>query len=269
MIAEQKTSDCMYSTDLPNLDEVLDLKYGPSEQQGWGPQLRARFGYYTPDDLYEAYLLEQVTKDTVWLDVGCGRHLFPSNPRLANVLAQRCKLLVGADPSDNIDDNGFIHRRYKSSLEMLVPDEQFDLVTLRMVAEHVRRPERAIEALARLTRKSGIVVVYTVWKWSPASIVAASTPMSVHHGAKHFLWGTEERDTFPVEYRMNTRGTLAHLFEEGGFREEHFSFLDDCRSSHRSKSLNTIELLVWRGLRRLNLRYPERCILASYRKKAG
>src|SRR5882672_6315992 len=89
-----------------NLREVLNLKHG-GEAVGWGPKLRAQFGYYTPDDWYEALLFEKVTPETEWLDVGCGRMMFPSNRSAARVLADRCRLLVGLDPSDNIDENPF------------------------------------------------------------------------------------------------------------------------------------------------------------------
>jgi 2-polyprenyl-3-methyl-5-hydroxy-6-metoxy-1,4-benzoquinol methylase len=251
----------------PSVREILTMKYGPSQTMGWGPRLRSQFNYRTPDDWYEALIFEQVTPDTVWLDVGCGRSMFPRNTRLAEILSQRCHLLVGADPSDNIDANPFVQQRSKCTIEEFETDLQFDLITLRMVAEHIRDPKSSIRALSRLTKAGGLVVIYTVWKWSPASIAAALTPMSFHHIAKRFLWGTQERDTFPVEYRMNTRSKLSALFNEAGFAEQNFFYLDDCRSSHRFKTLNALELTMWRFLRTLGLHYPERCILATYRKQ--
>ena len=199
-----------------SLSAVLKLKYGPLDKTGWGPRLRSRFGYQTPDDWYEATLFQSVTKDTVWLDVGCGRFLLGSNHPTAKVLAKRCRHLVGLDPSDNIDDNPYVHERVKSTLEDYQTDREFDLISLRMVAEHICNPEAAIAALSRLTKPGGQVVIYTTCKWSPACLVAAATPMSVHHAAKRWLWGTEERDSFPVAYKMNTRGTLRRLFAKEG-----------------------------------------------------
>ena len=87
------------------LPAVLLDKYGPAEAQGWGPRMRAGFGHATPDDWYEASLDALVTPATRWLDVGCGRDLFPSNAATARRLAARCARLVGIDPDDNIDDN--------------------------------------------------------------------------------------------------------------------------------------------------------------------
>src|SRR4028119_1955916 len=55
------------------------IKYGNLEDAGWGPRLRDRMGYFTPDDWYEATVWNLVGPTTDWLDVGCGRDLFPSN----------------------------------------------------------------------------------------------------------------------------------------------------------------------------------------------
>jgi SAM-dependent methyltransferase len=243
--------------------EVLGLKYS---RPGWGPRLRAKFGYRTPDDWYEAYLCETVTADTVWLDVGCGRFLFPRNTRTAELLAARCKMMVGIDPGDNIDDNPYVRERFKGFIEDYHLPHAFDLVTFRMVAEHIQDPEGTLAALKRLTKPGGRVVIYTVWKWSPASIAAALTPMSIHHIAKRFLWRTEERDSFPVAYKMNTPKKLEWLFTSAGFRAETFQYLDDCRSFQRWKVTSTLELSLWKLLRGIGLHYPERCILASYVK---
>jgi hypothetical protein len=34
----------------PAILQVLDMKYGPVEDRGWGPSLRSKFHYCTPDD---------------------------------------------------------------------------------------------------------------------------------------------------------------------------------------------------------------------------
>src|SRR5437763_543276 len=72
------------------------------------------------------------------------------------------------------------------------------------------------------------VMIYTVHRWSPVSIMAAITPMAVHHALKGLVWEAQERDTFPVEYRMNTRKDLARLFARFGFEEKSYRLLSDC-----------------------------------------
>jgi hypothetical protein len=249
-----------------SLETVLHSHYGPRERRGWGPRLRSKFSYYTPDDWYEAFILEQVTDQTDWLDVGCGSSILPYNPALAKILSQRCHLLFGTDPSDNIGHNSFIHEGARCAIEDLKTAHKFDLITLRMVAEHISHPKTAVAALSCVAKPGCLIVVYTVWKWAPVSLVAGMTSMPFHHFVKRILWRTEERDTFPVQYRMNTRAALRQLFAEEGFIEETFHYLGDCRSSLRSQLVNAIELSVWWILRALRIDYPERCILASYRK---
>jgi 2-polyprenyl-3-methyl-5-hydroxy-6-metoxy-1,4-benzoquinol methylase len=144
--------------------------------------------------------------------------------------------------------------------------QQFDLATLRMVAEHVERPDRVVQALHRLLRPGGKAIVLTVNLWSPITILSRFTPFRAHHPIKRLFWGGEERDTFPVRYRMNTRKTLRDLFEQNGFREATFAYLDDLSTFSRFRRLSSVELLIWRLCRRAGLRYPENCLLGVYVK---
>jgi SAM-dependent methyltransferase len=249
-----------------DLERVFRLKHGDPRTTGWNPRRQFHFGYYTPDDFYEALVAGLVREGCVWVDVGGGRAVFPGNQALARELAGRCALLVGVDPSDTIEENPFLHQRVRTTVEEFRSPHRFDLATLRMVAEHITDPGRAAASLARLVRPGGKVVVYTVNKWSPVSVAAWVTPFWLHHPVKRLLWGTEERDTFPVSYKMNTRKHLLRLFERHGFRECSFLYLDDCRTFYRSKVLNLVELTLWRSLKAAGLKYPENCLLAVYEK---
>jgi SAM-dependent methyltransferase len=242
------------------------MKHGDLRTMGPAPRRRAAFGYFTPDDIYEALVAYFVQEGTAWIDVGGGRDVFPSNPGLARVLAQRCRTLVGIDPSDTIDENPFVHERVKLPIEDYDSPRRFDLATLRMVAEHLDRPEAAVASLARLIRPRGAVVVYTVNRWAPVPFATALVPFRLHHAFKRFLWSTEEKDTFPVAYLMNTRARLAALFRASGFREKYFRYLDDCRTFHQFPILNCIELAFWRVLNALGVHYPETCLLGVYER---
>jgi SAM-dependent methyltransferase len=249
-----------------HLREVFHRKYETGEPPGWGPRLRLKFGYFNPDDVYEATVDSLVTPDTSWLDVGCGRDIFPSNYPMAKLLARRCRLLVGLDPSDNIDENELIHERYKGFVETFQTNHRFDLVTLRMVAEHVSKPDDMLGALSRICKPGGRVVIYTVYKWSPVTIISSAVPFRLHHAVKKVIWNTEEKDTFPIEYRMNTRIDLERILGKAGFQEEQFSYLDDCRSLARWKCTNILELSAWKVLHAARLHYPEVCLLGIYQK---
>jgi SAM-dependent methyltransferase len=247
------------------LDDVCRLKYG-DPPPGWSPRMRRRFGYFSPDDRYEAVVAGAVHGDTLWLDVGCGRFLFPSNEKLARALADRCRLLVGVDPDATIHENPYVHERVQASLAEYRTEHRFDLVTLRMVAEHVTDPEETVASIAALLRPGGRAVIYTVFKWSPGALFAKWVPFRAHHFVKRVLWRVEEKDTFPVANLMNTRGALRRLFAAAGCREAMFHYLDDCRTLGRFRTGHFLELCLWRLLRAFRLHYPELCILGVYER---
>lgn len=250
--------------------QLLDLfwlKHGTAETTGWAPRRRLRFGYYQPSEYYEALISHLVTSETDWLDVGGGQALFPDSLPLSKLLAERCRRLVGVDPSDNIDANPFLHERVKCPIEAYQTDDRFDLATFRMVAEHISNPSSVVETLSRLLRPGGLVVVFTVNRWSPVTVVSALLPFRLHHPIKRLLWDGDKKDTFPTLYRMNTRRQLRTLFSDHGFEERYFDYLDDLSAFSRSKLLNYVELLTWRIVKRLRLHYPENCLLGVYQKK--
>lgn len=254
-----------YSIDAASLRRTAAAKYG-DPPPGWAPAMRARFGYFTPDDVYESLVDKLVTPGCRWLDVGCGRDVFPTNRGLARELSRRSATLVGVDPDATIQENPFVHMRVQAPLESFDTTETFDVITARMVVEHVQDPEAFVGQLRRLCAPHGLAVIYTINKWAPVSMLSWLIPFSLHHPVKAMLWGTQEKDTFPVEYRMNTRRTLSSLMQRGGFREQHFEYLDDLRTLARFRWTSRAELVVWKSLKAVRLHYPETCLLAVYQR---
>lgn len=251
------------------LEHVFRLKYGDpaSPQVGSGPRARWRAGYFQPDDWYEALVAALVQSGTTWLDVGCGRHVFPNNAALARELAARVGRLVGVDPDPTLDENPYVHERVRGTIDGYSPEAPFDLVTMRMVAEHVDRPADTVAALQRCTRPGGLAVVYTVARWSPVPVLTSLVPFRLRHPIKRFLWRTEAKDTFPTRFAMNSRRTLRRLFAAAGFDEALFLRLDDCRTFNRFRALSAIELRTRAVLRAIGLGYPEACLLGVYRRR--
>jgi 2-polyprenyl-3-methyl-5-hydroxy-6-metoxy-1,4-benzoquinol methylase len=225
-----------------------------------------RFGYFTSGAQYEATVDRLVKVGCVWLDVGGGHSIFPENRRLSEALSQRCAFLVGVDPSDNIVRNSYVHEQAQCTIEEYRAQRKFDLATLRMVAEHIQEPKPAIKSLARLVRPGGKVVVFTPNRWSPVSIAASIVPFWLHQPITHLLWGTKAEDVFPTLYRMNTKNHLRALFEEGGFKEVAFAYLDNCCTFQRFRISCFLELSLWWLLRKLGLRYPENDLLGVYER---
>ncbi len=252
--------------DAQALRQMFHLRYGPAARLGWGPRLRADYGYYTPDDVYEALVAGLVVPGMAWLDVGCGRELFPSNREAARALSQRCARLVGVDPDPTLQENPWVHEKAACGIDTYDGKGQFDLVTLRMVAEHIAAPEVAVRSIHRALRPGGLAVVYTVFAGSPMPLLTRLAPMSLRHRVKSWLWGTQAKDTFPTCFKMNTRGKLERLFAGVGMHEAAFLRLDDCRTFARFRGLCELELKVMRLCRSVRLPYPEHCLLGIYRK---
>lgn len=262
---DTSTKDPIHIT-AQDLEALFRLKYGDPETTGWSPRRKHSFGYYSPADHYEALVTKLAVANTDWLDVGGGAALFPDNPALSRLLAERIQRLVVVDPSDNIESNPFPHERFKGLIEDYQTNDQFDLATFRMVAEHIADPSRAVQALSQLLRQHGMVVIFTVNRWSPGTIISDVVPFRLHHPVKKLFWGGDEEDTFPTVYKMNTRRQLRGLFENHGFRERYFSYLDDLSTFSGFKIPNYLELVVWRAMKGLRVGYPENCLLGVYEK---
>lgn len=245
------------------------LRYGDASD--WGASIRHRIevGYFSPAEHYETLVDKLVTPTTTWLDVGCGHELFPGNPALATGLAARCERLVGIDPDPSVRSNTWVHEQIQGPIEQYRPDEQFDLVTLRMVAEHIVDPKATAAALCRLVREGGRVVIFTPSKWAATSVAARLTPTKLHHLIKARIWNTEERDTFPVSYRMNTRRDLRQLMHEAGLREASCQRLPDASLFWRWRRVHRIELAVWSiASRHVPSIHPDACLLGVYERIA-
>lgn len=250
------------------LKAIYDLKYTQEPTIGWGPKMRLGFNHFNPDDHYEALVAGIVQSATRWVDVGCGRDTFPSNRPLAAKLAKRCARMVGGDPDEvTLSENEFVHEKICAIMNDYRPDEQFDLVTLRMVAEHVEELRSLIDSISHCLESGGHAVIYTVNKYLPVPLLTPLTPHGLRHVIKKVLWNTEERDTFPTAYRMNTRQRLFDLFDAGGFDEVFFQKLDDCRTSQGVKPLAYAELWLRMACNAMSLSCPENCLLGVYRKR--
>jgi hypothetical protein len=117
--------------------------------------------------------------------------------------------------------------------------------------------------VASLLKPSGLAVIYTPYKWAPMSIAASITPFGLHNPLKRVLWNSEARDTFPTQYKLNTRSDIERHAHSAGLKIAFFERLDDCRISNSYRWLNRIELWTRKGLRTIGLPYPEACIVTA------
>jgi SAM-dependent methyltransferase len=255
-------TDSLYPPTQDELMAVFRQKYSKSPTLGWGPRMRLESGYFTPDDHYEALVGRLLRNGSDWCDVGCGRNIFPENPELARQYSERCNFVFGIDPDDNVRENRFVHEYFQGLVEDCPTERQFDLVTLRMVAEHIEHPDPAMARVVSLLKPTGLAVVYTPYKWAPMSIAANLTPFGLHNPLKRLLWKSDARDTFPTQYKLNTRADVERHANAAGLEIAYFERLDDCRITNSYRWLNRAELSARKGLRKIGVPYPEACILS-------
>jgi SAM-dependent methyltransferase len=252
----------------PTLSELTAIYQSRHPTPGWGPRMRMAQGYFTPDDYYEALVAQLVTTGCDWADVGCGRDIFPSHAKLAGVLSKRAGYVLGIDPDPNIQENPFLSEKYQGLVDDYQGARQFDVITMRMVAEHITNPAQAMRNVAGMLKVGGIVIIFTPFRWSPMALVATLIPFWLHNPLKRLIWHTESRDTFPTAFRLNTRAALAQYASGAHLSEQLFCLLDDCRVTGEYRTLHRIDLNVRRALNAVGLHHPELCILAAYRREA-
>lgn len=254
---------------IPSLAELrarLSDQYGDLSKHGWRVRAKWHFQYFSPELWYEAVVDNLVNEQTAWIDIGGGSAVFPSNQRLSELLSARCGKLVGVDPSPNIHANPYVHERAQCLIEDYSSEQQFDLATFRMVAEHIQNPERVIATLHKLLKPGGMVVIYTPSCRSISALAASLTPHWLHQRVANVLWKAEENDVFPTAYKMNTRNQLRKLFAAGRFNEVDFRSLPDCSVLQRYRWLYPVELLFWRSWTLIGIPYPECNLLGIYQK---
>lgn len=250
-----------------SLLEVAELKH---PRPGWGHEMRRRMGYFTPDDHFETTVAQLVRPGSAWCDVGCGREVLPPNQPLARALAERASRVYGIDPDSNILENALLSDRFHGQIEDCPERDAFDVMTLRMVAEHITDPERVMNSIAAMLKPGGRVVIYTPYKWSPMALAARIAPFKLHAPLKRLLWpDIQDRDTFPTAFRLNDRKDIRRHAERSGLRVESFTLLDDCSLFARFKTLHLLDLSVRRACRAIGAPYPERCILAVLLKPSA
>jgi hypothetical protein len=250
-----------------DLERHFLQKYGSPATSGWGPKRRYRNKLVLAGDLYECYLDKIVTGESIWVDVGGGSSILPHNPKLSQDLAERCRKLVSVDPSKNVLNNPYCHEKFNNFFENFETSQRFNLATFRMVAEHIENPEQISRKLMDVLDDDGMVVIYTINKHCPIPLITRMLPFRVHYSIKKFFWGGKEEDTFPVQYKMNSKADLSKIFKSSLFEMVDFRYFDDTSTTINFNVPNKIEVLLWRIFRKLGIPYLENNIFAVYKKR--
>ena len=170
-----------------------------------------------PYRTFERQVEEVITRETVLLDAGCGRHA-----GTLRRFAPLVKTAVGVDLveySTDIHGSG-VHVSKSDLCALALRDASVDLVMSRSVMEHLEDPHKAYAEVSRVLRPGGHFIFLTPQLWDYGSVCARLIPNRFHPFVVNKVEGRAEEDTFPVHYKSNTVGAVRRLAASHGFRLE-------------------------------------------------
>jgi SAM-dependent methyltransferase len=173
-------------------------------------------------EAYASLISEHLSEDTAWLDAGCGSGLLEDDMGpLEDWLAGHCKSLVGMDVS--LTSNRNIKSLVRGSLYNLpFADSSLDLITCRMVVEHLAQPRNAFAEVARCLRPGGAIVVITPnlhnYGIFGNAVATKLLPAKLRLRIVHASDSRPDEDIFPVRYKANTMSRLARLLSSAGLQ---------------------------------------------------
>jgi ubiquinone/menaquinone biosynthesis C-methylase UbiE len=175
-----------------------------SVQNAYRERYRAiRPGWRSSGDQLEAIVRSHVTAASSVLDLGCGRG------GVVELFWRDVAFAAGIDP-----DTASLSAHRSRGMPVVrgvgerLPfvDESFDLIVCLWVLEHMRDPAQALAEVRRVLRPAGHFVFVTPNMRNPlmlANRIGKALP-SLQKRLVPRIYGRDEADTFPVQYRVNT-----------------------------------------------------------------
>ena len=185
-------------------------------QNSYRARYRAmRPGWSSSGDQLEALVRGYLTPDSQVLDLGCGRG------GVVELFWESVKLAVGLDP----DVPSLAEHRARGMAvirgrgeHLPFAGESFDLIVCLWVLEHLRSPEAVLREVCRVLRPGGHFLFLTPNLRNPLLVLnrlGRALPQ-VQRRLVPRLYGRVEADTFPVQYRANTAGTIRTVAQRAG-----------------------------------------------------
>jgi len=171
-------------------------------------------------ETYATLISEHLSPSTVWLDAGCGSRLLEDDMDPVEVwLARHCKSVFGMDLGVTANRN--IKALLQGSLYHLpFRQSSLDLITCRMVVEHLDRPADAFAQVARCLRPGGAFIIMTPNLLNYGIFGnAVATKVMPEKLRLRMVRASDSRaddDIFPVCYKANIMGRLLSLLNDSG-----------------------------------------------------
>jgi SAM-dependent methyltransferase len=174
-----------------------------------------RPGWKASGEQFEGLVKTRLTPRSRVMDLGCGRG------GVVELFWREVKLAAGLDP-----DPPSLHEHRAQGMpvvcgrgeELPFADGSFDLVVCVWVLEHLRDPERVFHEVKRTLSPGGHFLFLTPNLRHPlmvANRLGRAAPQLQRRLVPR-LYGRVEADTFRVQYRANSNGTIRALAARAG-----------------------------------------------------
>lgn len=190
------------------------------------PAIQGLIDKHFPPETHPYRLLEEtvdrhLSSDATVLEIGCGR----TAPVLVKMKGRAAKL-IGIEVIDFAIEDPDLELLTRDVADLHgIPDNSVDLAFSRSVMEHVPDAEGAFREIARVLKPGGRYVFLTPSLYDYGSLVAAMVPNSLHPWIVRRVEGRAEADTFPTQYKSNTKRTVTRLAHSNGLEVEDFRFM--------------------------------------------
>ena len=173
-----------------------------------------------PYKLFERAVEARLSADAVLLDAGAGRTV----PVLRKYLG-RVRRLIGVELVAFTDVPAGIETYNTDLAHLPLPDGVVDIIISRSVFEHLADPQAVYAEFSRVLRPGGVVIFLTANMWDYGTLIARLVPNRFHARIVAKVEGRAAEDTFPTEYRTNTRRDVERLALRAGLKVDAFEYL--------------------------------------------
>jgi ubiquinone/menaquinone biosynthesis C-methylase UbiE len=182
-----------------------------------------RMGWRPSTEVYE-YLIRDRLKPNSWvLDIGCGRG------GVLEQLGGAVSYAVGFDPDlESLREHRIVTLPRAQAMADRLPlkDKSVDIVVCSWVLEHLAQPEVIFAEVSRVLKREGSFIFLTPNAMSMVALMnRALKPLQ--HTLVPRLYGRAESDTFPVQYKANTRSQVMVLAKRSGLQVDILHQIED------------------------------------------
>ncbi|HSS62179.1 MAG TPA: class I SAM-dependent methyltransferase [Candidatus Limnocylindrales bacterium] len=187
---------------------------------------RLRPGWRPSGDQLEAIVRGYVTLDSNVLDLGCGRG------GVAEVIWRDVRLAAGVDPDlASLTEHRAAGMPVVRGIGENLPfaNDSFDLVVSVWVLEHLVDPLGTFIEVRRVLRPGGHFVFLTPNLLNPLMVVnrIGKALPGLQRRVVPRVYGRDEADTFPVQYRANTGRDIKTYARGSGLRVQELRVVSD------------------------------------------